>query len=182
MSEIPFKDCVAIDTNVFLHLLNCQNDPDSHITKLLQYLSTIGTTLLVDDRGRIVGEYLHQLAPIMRNMDETRNERYILSYWMHPDRRQDIAFSGNDQLIMAIKQVIHEQTETVDRILVYVAFKVGGALISNDRMHIVDGPPNESSLRRHRLLRSTRKLRPNGADILTSQQAHAVISQCRNEP
>ena len=178
MNGIPFKDCVAIDTNVFLHVLNCQNNPDSHINELLQYLSELGTALLVDDQGQIAGEYEHQLGPMLRNADDTLNERYILNYWMHPDRRQDVRFLGNDQLIAAIKQVIHEKSETVDRRLVYVAFKVGKTLISNDEMHIVVGPTKErrQGPRRTRLLNSTRRLRPNGADILTSQEAHAAIS------
>ena len=178
MSGIPFENCVAIDTNVFLHLLNCQNNPDSHIDALLKSLSTQGTILLVDDGDRIAGEYDNQLAQMMKSADDTRNDLNILRYWMNPDRRQKVAFSGNDRLFNAIKQVIHEQAETVDRILVYVAFKAGTTLISNDEIHIVVGPPRErrQGQRRTRLLNSTRRLRPDGADILTSREAHAGIS------
>ena len=37
----PFEDCVAIDTNVFEHLLNPEMNPGSHINELLAYLQEL---------------------------------------------------------------------------------------------------------------------------------------------
>lgn len=175
MTSTPFKDFIAIDTNVFLHLLNPQENMDSHINRLFQYLQRLRVALLVDDNGRILGEYNHHIVSRIQSLDETGNESYILRYWIDVAKHQETFVAGDDALMMAVRQVIVEQSETVDRIFVYVALKVGKILISNDRRHIVEGSPNEPVDRRDRLLRNTRRLRPNGADILTSLEAHARI-------
>ena len=62
-----------------------------------------------------------------------------------------------------------------DRTFVYVAFKVGRALISNDMRDIVRGTASEQPHRRVRLLAITCGIRPTGASILTSQEAHSRI-------
>ena len=38
MITAPFGDCVAIDTNVWVHLLNPQDNVNSHIDRLLDYI------------------------------------------------------------------------------------------------------------------------------------------------
>ena len=58
-----FAKSVAIDTNVFLHLLNPQKNTCSHINGLLEALQARDTVLLVDDRQRIQGEYSNQISP-----------------------------------------------------------------------------------------------------------------------
>ena len=175
MTESPFEDSVAIDTNVFLHLLNPSENTESHITVLLSYLQREGITLIVDDDGRIAGEYLHHIGPVIRRTDDTRNEIFLLRYWILNAQRQQVTVTGSDRLMAAIRQVIVEPSEAVDRIFVYVAFDAGKVLISNDGEHILDGPVRGSGQRRQRLLRSTRRLRSTGADILTSQEAHSRI-------
>ena len=77
----------------------------------------------------------------------------------------------------AIRKVIIEKSEALDCIFVYVALSQGTVLISNDEVHIVIGPERERGdpTRRQRLLRNSKKLRPQGAEILTSQEAHDRI-------
>ena len=182
MSRTPFEDYVTIDTNVFEHLLNCEWNTESHINQLLDYLRKQKATLIVDDGGRISGEYNHRIGPMIRNVDDIRNEIYILRYWMRSANRRKILVSSNDSLMKAISKVIVERSEAVDRIFVYAAFQTGSLLISNDEMHIVYGPESRRPPRRNRLLRGTRRLRPGGAYILTSIEAHDKIQQCLNAP
>ena len=177
MTDCPFQDSVAIDTNVFVHLLNPQNNTENHINQLLVHLQQQDIVLLVDCGGRIAGEYYHHLAPIIRRTDDERNERYILRYWLEGAPRSQITVNGSSPLMATIKGVIKEPSETVDRIFVYVTFSQGKLLVSNDVVHIVSGPARESRLgsRRQRLVRDSRRLCPPGAEILTSQEAHDMI-------
>lgn len=176
MTTSPFRDAVSIDTNIFEHLLNPQINLDGHINTLLVHLQEQGIALLVDDRNRISGEYNDRIGPIIRNSDEG-NEVYILRYWILNALRVGMAIDRNGRLMSAIRRVIVEQSGTVDRIFVYVALSQGKVLISNDGTHIVFGTvkDRQGRTRRQRLLSNTRKLRPQGADILTSQEAHERI-------
>lgn len=176
MTGGSFQDEAATDTNVFIHLLNPQNNPDGHINGLLGRLAEQRVALLVDDGGRIIGEYNQQLREVLRGQDD-RDEIHILRYWVLSAPRRAVQVSGNDALMTAIRRVIDEQSETVDRIFVYVALKEGRVLISNDERHIVTGPPRESgqSPRRNRILNNTRRLRPDGAAIMNSREAYERI-------
>ena len=175
MTQLLAQDEVAIDTNVFQHLLNPQNNADSHINRLLEYLIRRGIALVVDNQGLIAGEYLQQLGRRLGESDDTRNEIQILRYWVLYSPRQRVSVDENDDLMKAIYDVIIEVSENVDRTFVYVAFQQGTTLISNDLRHIVRGPGNESEPRRERLLSNTQGLRPKGSEILTSQEAEAKI-------
>ena len=175
MTDSPFQDAVAIDTNVFIHLLNPQENIESHINELLKDLQTAQVSLIVDESGRILGEYNNRIGPMIRQSDDMRDEILILRYWTLNCPRLTTKLVHNDALMTAIRGVIVELDQTVDRILVYVALLRGKALISNDRMNIVLGPPSESTERRQRLLRNTRRFRSGDAEILTSLEAHARI-------
>lgn len=177
MTDNPFKDAVAIDTNVFEHILNPQENVNNHISELLAYLQERNTYLIVDDGNRIYGEYDNKLTPMIENADDIGPELYLLRYWFLDAPSKDVNVTLNDSLMTRIKRVIHEPSENVDRIFVYVAFKRGNLLISNDRNHIVIGPDSEAgqSERRHRLIRETRRMYEPGAAILTSQEAQEKI-------
>ena len=175
MTDSPFQDAVAIDTNVFIHLLNPQENAESHINGLLKNLQMAQVSLIVDDSERILGEYNNQIGPMIRESDDTRNEIHILRYWILNCPRLTTRLVLNDALMTAIRGVIVEPDQAVDRILVYVALRQGKVLISNDRMNIVLGPPSESTERHQRLLRNTRGFRTGDADILTSLEAYARI-------
>ena len=177
MTIDPFRDAVAIDTNVFKHVLNPQKNSCFHINRLLNYLQMNNVTLIVDSGGKILGEYKKEIIPIIQNADDVRDEIYILRYWMQIVNPVDIPVNANDNLMTRIMRVIHERSESVDRTFVYVAFKRGNLLISNDRNHIVVGHQGETRQgeRRQRLRRETRRQRELGAGILTSEEAHAEI-------
>ena len=173
----PLEDCVAIDTNVLEHLLNPQMNSESHISELLIHLQEQGVQLIVDDRNRISNEYDDRLSSTLSNASYTSTEIYIMRYWIRHAARREVTVDSSDSLMRAIRGVIPGNSEGVDRIFVYVAFRNGSVLISNDERHIVIGPPRESGQRprRDRLLRGTRRLRSAGADIMTSWEAHSRI-------
>ena len=175
MTQLLAQDEVAIDTNVFQHLLNPQNNTDSHINRLLEHLVRERTILVVDAQGLVASEYRQQLGRRLGESDSVRNEIQILRYWILRAQRRQVPVNDDDDLMNAIYDVIEEVDENVDRAFVYVAFQQGTTLISNDLRHIVRGPGNESEPRRERLISNTEGLRPDGADILTSQEAHAAI-------
>ena len=177
MTDSPFEDAVVIDTNVFLHLLNPQNNIEAHINSLLVHLQEKRVALLIDDNSRILGEYLHHIGRMIQSADDVQNEIYILRYWMLNAPRLCSAVNGSDELMGTIKSVILETDATVDHILVYVALSQGKTLVSNDLVHIVCGPLGErnQSSRRRRLLKKSKRNRPKGGEILTSQEACARI-------
>ena len=178
MSDTPFEDSVAIDTNVFIDLLNPQKNTDRHIDQVLTYLYAQEIALIVDDKGRILGEYENQIRPRIENADEMSFEILILRAWISAPRCV-VSLDMKESLMQAISNIM--PTDSTDRIFVYVAFKEGKILISNDETHIVVGPVREGSKspRRQRLLNDTRRIRrrigSNEADILTSQEAHDRI-------
>ncbi len=173
MTGGPFQDAVGIDTNVFVHLLNPQNNPDGHINGLLRHLAEQRVALLMDGGGRIAGEYERSITPLIRGLDEARNERQILRYWMAFAPSRKVEVSEGDALMVGIGQVISGDA-AVDRIFVYVAFKEGKVLISNDERDIVFGSDRARGYvpRRERLLQITQDCRPPGADILTAREAY----------
>ena len=174
MTDALFEDCVAIDTNVWIHLLNPQDNVDSHINKLLDYIRRQGIALIVDDQGKIAREYRNSVLPRYQGMDVTQNERYMLRYCLNAPRRV-VTLNELDDLMKAIEEVIYESDKDADRTFVYVALKIGRVLISNDMRDIVRGHRQAQTWRRDRLLLNTEGLRSTGADIMTSREAHSRI-------
>ena len=83
--------------------------------------------------------------------------------------------SHNDPLMITIKGIL-AKGETVDCIFVYVAFKCGRILITNDREHIIEGRPQKRLERRKVLLQKTRNYRPKQkSEILSSSEAVARL-------
>ncbi len=157
---------IAIDTNVFEHLLNNKDDTcpnsDAHIDKLLGALIQNHYQLLVDSTKKIANEYVQILIPIIKNMDETKPQKPLLLYWMETGNRQQVELKLQDSLMTAIRGVIHEVAEHADRAFVYVAFRESATLVTNDKTHILG--------RRSELLKRTKKLREKGADIQSSKE------------
>ena len=175
MTTYPFQDAVAIDTNVFVHLRNPQENPDRHIHHLLGVLAEQSVELLVDDGSVIQQEHVRNVIPMLEGRSVDGEEAYLLQYFMDARIQRKVAVNRQDRLMAAINEVIFEPSKNADRTFVYVAFHEGKWLITNDRTDIVEGPAGERTTRRNRLLRETRRLRPDSADILTSQEAHAAI-------
>ena len=165
-------DYIAIDTNVFEHMLNPQNNINGHIDELLKTLMIGEISLVVDEERKIENEYGEIIEPIIRNNPDEHIQLQLLRYWIfsHIDKRKRISVSNNE-LMRAIRGVITEN-EVVDRTFVYVAFKCDYILITNDKRHIIEGHPKEKTERRETLLKSTRKYRPDKkSEILSSTEA-----------
>ena len=176
MTASPFMDSVAIDTNVWIHLLNPQNNEESHIDRLLDYFRQQAIELVVDDKGVIGKEYLNSVFRRYQGLDESRNERYLLRYCLNAPRCI-VTLDILDNLMRSIEILIHEPGKDADRTFVYVAFKIGRILISNDLRDIVRGTASEHPERRVRLLKTTSGIRPVGADILTTKEPHDTIKR-----
>lgn len=176
MNTSPFQDAVAVDTNVFVHLRNPQENPDRHIDHLLRRLVEQRVKLLVDEDGFINHEYKEHVISMLKGSLVDAGEAYLLGYFMSVDAQRKVAVDRQDRLWAEIRRVIFETSKNPDRTFVYVAFHEGKSLISNDERDIVYGPPHESRPRRDRLRRETRQHRPRtGAEIFTSVEASAQI-------
>ena len=174
MSE-TFAECVALDTNVFLHLLNPQQN-DGHIDELLMTLMELATRLLVDQDGHIAHEYLTYVVPRIQDASDTGPQTSILRYWMDVDRRISLDIPSRCNLWRLIQKVIHEQQERTDCRFVCVAFLRQKALVTNDRLHILEGPTREhrnqsSKFRLARLLKIAKDERLRGAAIFSTREA-----------
>ena len=178
------SDFVAIDTNIFMHLMHDgdainSSNAGSHIDGLLDRLQLDGIGLLVDSSRKIAAEYLEYIVPILDKSDEMDLKRYILTYWMNECPHHEVTLDRKSRLFVAIKNVIHESSEECDRIFVCVAFEEGRCLITNDSLHILFGPTAEKNTTKNnrytRLLRETKKLRQKSAEILSSKAAFSRV-------
>jgi len=158
---------IAIDTNVFIHLTNPQENPDSHIDQLLSHLAKTQHRLCVDSTGKIENEYDEKLGPRIRNLSETGIAIFLLRFWMNPDLRDKIDTDPLDLLMRRIRQAIHEAEEHADRAFVYVSCKGDCRLVSNDHIHIIG--------RRSELRSKTRQLRGGSTCFQTSREAVQAI-------
>ena len=175
MTTNPFQDAVAIDTNVFVHLKNPQQNQNRHIHHLLGVLAEQSVELLVDGGSVIQQEHVRNVIPMLEGRSVDGAEAYLLQYFMDANIQRKVVVNRQDRLMTEISGVIFEQSKNADRTFVYVAFHEGKWLISNDRTDILEGPAGEGTPRRNRLLRETRRLCPSGAQILTSQEADAKV-------
>ena len=161
---------IAIDTNIFAHLLNPAVNNDSHIDKLLGRLITLRFQLLVDSTRKIGNEYQQMIIPIIRNRDDMGLQLQLLRHWMSLDIRYQVELDPRDNLMQQIRSIIQEQDEHADRAFVYVACKQNCHLVTNDGIHILQ--------RRSELRRNTRRRRGRNTDFISSNQAfHKLYSE-----
>ena len=162
------RDWIAIDTNVFEYLLNPKENTNGHISKLLSQLRKDEIRLLVDNKRRITKEYNKRLGSRsqMKSVGEGKAERILLMHWFSPENQEVVDIKQQDTLMTAIRGIIFTQRgkPVTDRFFVYVAFKKGRVLVTNDHADIVS--------RRAELLQKTRNVRPKGADIMKSIEAY----------
>lgn len=150
------EESVALDSNVFIHLLNPKNNKDEHIDRLLGALAADQLSLLIDDQNYIASEYQRLVLPIVQNTSDTGIQVQLLRYWMVLANRETVNVVKTDPLWKAVLKVIHERPENADRCFVCVAFLKSKPLVTNDELHILTGPSNElggprGSSRRKRL-------------------------------
>ena len=168
-------DFIAIDTNVFEHILNPNINTNNHINELLETLASDEISLIVDRDKRIQNQYKNRISPILRKVSEKGNELLILRLWFveRINARKIVDVDHNSTLMNTIDSIM-TNCETVDRIFVYVAFSDGRILITNDESDIVERRvPLKNKTKQ---LRRTLRPRSNDkSDILTSTEAHQQL-------
>ena len=165
------NDFIAIDTNVFGHLINSRVNTGNHIHKLLRVPPEErgAITLLVDAGGEIQGEYRVHLRPDHLRASDRLDEAQIMKYWMSLVPREKVTVNEKEPLWNAISKILIEQNEPTDRIFVYVAFKKDRILISNDRRHIINRRARFQACRDCGCC-------GEGADVMCSREAYERIS------
>ena len=105
------NDYMAIDTNVFEHLLNPEKNTNNHIQKLLTSLKERDICLIVDEGKRIEGEYENRIGPKLRNTSDTNHIRLLLEFWFvrKINHRKRVPVDAMDELMKGIKQIIIEK-------------------------------------------------------------------------
>jgi hypothetical protein len=159
------SNAITIDTNVFEHLFNPQNNEGDHIDALLRHLIERRVALCVDKGGRIFGEYRHQLHPFFKKSDEGQKVIW-LRYFLLLAERAEVTVNFGDALMVSIRGKI-PFAEASDRTFVYVAIFSDCILISNDLGHIID--------HRNNLRRCARKHGSNVADFVDSMTAYSTM-------
>ena len=169
MNDFPFQHAVAIDTNVFEHLFNCQENTGHHINNLLLYLKSNDVKLLMDNELRILKEYKKIIEPRLSANSDHLNEIQVMRSWLIDNPPITVTVNNLDELMSAIKSVITGHNQTTDRTFVYVAFSHGGDLISNDEQDIIRN--------RGKLKRKARRVCPASrkSKILNSTEAYNQI-------
>ncbi len=127
---------ITIDTNIFIHLTNPENNPDSHIDQLLIHLAKSDHRLCVNSTSKIANEYKEKLGPRLAR-DETGFAIHVLRYWIRPEAWETVETDATDLLMRRIRQAIPEPDEHADRAFVYVSCRENCCLVSNDEVHIV---------------------------------------------
>jgi hypothetical protein len=169
-------DYIVIDTCVFVHMFNDQENHEQHIDSVLKALVADGIRLCVDDRDTVAKEYDQQVGPLLVQDDRGLRVQW-LRYLLDPGEWKRTIVDRRGELLKKIEAVIREQKEKVDRVLVAIACTEGRILVTNDKQHILIGPERErrQGPRRARLLRATRKCRKEGADLIDSKEAQGRL-------
>ena len=167
-------DHIAIDTNIFEHLLNPDINAEDHIGRLLSALRDDDIGLIIDAGRRINAEYRRRFSKHknIRNQDHL----YTLKYWSNPDRiKLEVDVNPRDNLMTAIRRIIPDRDHgkvscAIDRLFVYVAFNSDRVLVTNDRRDIL-GEKTTRGNRRAQLLKKAKQMRKRNAAIYDSQEA-----------
>ena len=169
------SDFIAIDTNVFEHLLSPKENNENHIGRLLASLASDEIRLLVDkEDGHIVKEYKHRLDRFLEKQSQGGGETHqdhigIFRYWFRPETHEGVAVDKKGSLMRDIRKIV-DSGDIVDRTFVYVAIQKDRILVTNDRRDIIDIGKRPGK-RRQELRRLARKSRKKRAGILTSAEA-----------
>ena len=167
------NDYIAIDTNVFEHLLNPKENKFNHIEILLYKLKEDDIRLIIDSEGRIWNEYINRIIQEIKKC-ENSNYNELFRYWLSPEPKNKlISVNQDDDLMVAIKGVTGRDKAT-DRIFIYVAICGNWVLVTNDRNDILDGG-NIKYNRRKQLLKIARKQGFKSARIYDSEEAYTAL-------
>lgn len=167
-------DHIAIDTNIFEHLLNPAVNTADHIGRLLSTLRNDAIGLITDAGRRINAEYQRRFS--MHKNIRNQDHLYTLKYWSNPDRiKLEVDVNQQDSLMTAIRRIIPDRNRgktscAIDRLFVYVAIDSDRVLVTNDRRDI-RGEKTARGDRRTQLLKKARQMRKRNAAIYDSQEA-----------
>lgn len=166
MNDYPFQHAVAIDTNIFEHLFNPQENTEKHINQLLLHLKSNNVKLLLDNGSRILREYKKIIEPRLNANSDHLNEIQVMRSWLIDNPTIIVSVNNFDGLMNAIESEISGHNQITDRTFVYVAFSWGGDLVSNDERDIVS--------KRRQLKRKTRHESSNSqySNIFNSREAY----------
>lgn len=153
---------VTIDTNVFVHLFNPQNNADKHIDRLLASLVERQVMLCIDDNSRILGEYQIHIVPLFKAASDQDLRIFWLRYFLIDAGKHVVAVNFGDALMVAIRRHIRF-AEPSDHVFVYVAVSSNTILVSNNPRHITDHRKN--------LRKCAKKHGSKTTDFVTSEQA-----------
>jgi|GEM_PF-6331064 len=131
-------DNVTIDTNVFVHLFNPEQNTEEHIDRLLEGLVRQKRSTCYDTgkNGRIESEYTHQLAPIIRSRKSEGARMELLRYFFVLSPRCYVVLDFGSALGVAIRNVMNAVgAEPSDHVFAYVACHSDSPLITNNTAH-----------------------------------------------
>lgn len=156
-------DSIAIDVNVFMHLIDTRIKGD-HIRVLLGQLTKDKILLLIDDMNKISNEYKKHILPLFQKMDEGYPNRILLARWFLPDNRRIVPVNMTGELMVAITNII-PSWKGADRFYAYVALHEGRVLVTDDTKDILSERAKLLNIKVHPRI-------PRGAKILSPKQAH----------
>ncbi len=165
-------DYIAVDTNIFEHLLNPAENINNHITILLQSMIDDKVGLIVDKKGVIKGEYLDRLIPRIKESYDKGYNFIFRYYFTQYTKELQVSVEQNDALMTKIKEIIPNVSR--DRVFIYVALIKDKVLITNDRKDILD-KGNIRNKRRNQLLKMANQQGYKSANIYDSLEAHGEL-------
>ena len=174
MSNELADDYIAIDTNIFEHLLNPAINADDHIGRLLSALRDDDIGLIIDAGRRISAEYRHRFS--MHKNVPNQDHLYTLKYWSNPARiKLEVSVSPQDSLMTTIKRIIPDRDRgkiscAIDRLFVYVTIQSDRVLVTNDRRDI-HGEKTARGDKRTQLLKKAKQMRKRNTAIYDSREA-----------
>ncbi len=133
----------------------------------------IGVILILDDKHRILNEYNNRTVPLFKNQATDSTKRFLIQYWTQACKKCQVPVEHSSELMKKIKKAL-PQGEGTDAVFVFVVFRCGGTLLTNDRDDIID-EGSKPDARRDKLLKI--RGRDIKSEILTSKEAFDVFPQ-----
>lgn len=171
----------VIDTNILEHLLftapavvnadGIETTPagfnhDGHITRFLKNLIRAETTLAVDDKERIRGEYKSRLEQRIKDAPESTS-RQLLMWAIESSPKRKVKVDHNDGLMSCIaRTAIH--AEKSDKLIVYVAASARCPLATNNEKHMNNVKQD--------LKKCAKKHSSKGLEIHNSREALKIVT------
>ena len=170
MSNKLTSDYIAVDTNIFKNLLNPRYNKNNHIRKIFECFIKGKISLLVDSTNKITTEYLNSLSTYIKTAKHDDNR--IVLYSFYNSRKIKVPVDLSDDLMSCITQTVPKDKGT-DRFFVYVAFKKGKILITNNTRDMISGSHKKDRKdEKRRMLLKCRNINKKykGANIFTSEE------------